>query len=93
MLVARWILGGILSVFSLWVIILNWSVVVRRFIIREPAPSWIPLLGGLCGIVALLVFPTDVSHRYWWIPALLDWGMAPGFIHAILLYKRNDSAS
>lgn len=93
MLVARWILGGVFSVLALWVIALNWSVVIRRFILRAQTGSWIPLLGGICGIAALLVLPVDMFNRYWWIPALVDWGSVPGFIHAIVFFTRNDSAS
>jgi hypothetical protein len=79
---ARWALGSALAVFSLWIMALNWLVVARRFMTGGKSSSWIPLLGGGCGIAAILLLPLDVAHSYWWLPLLVDWGCAPGFVHA-----------
>jgi hypothetical protein len=38
------------------------------------------------GVVALLAWPDPNIQRWWWAPLLLDWGTAPGFLHAGISY-------
>ena len=52
------------------------------FIRKRPAPSWIPLLGGSLGALGLIVAPVSGAAQFWWLPLLLDWGSAPGLLHA-----------
>jgi hypothetical protein len=89
MVAARWIVGMLFAGFSLWIITLNWSIIVRRYLIKESTSSWIPLLGSCCGIVAVLVVPIDMIHRYWWVPTIIDWGTVPGFVHAAIVRARH----
>jgi hypothetical protein len=75
----------LLSAF-LWLSWLNWSVAWRSLVRRQPAPSWIPLLGGSLGALGVVAAPLPGAARIWWLPLLLDWGCAPGLLHALLYH-------
>ena len=45
--------------------------------------SWIPLIGGFMGIAGFLLVPSAMTHRFWWLPALIDVGTIPGIVHAV----------
>lgn len=77
--VLRWAAAALLACGALWLSIVNWLALVRRFT-RQSAPSWIPLVGGLLGAAAVLVEPTGRLARFWWTPFLLDAGSVPGFL-------------
>jgi hypothetical protein len=70
----------------LWLSILNWSVAWRGLVRRQLAPSGIPLLGGSLGALGLVAVPLPEVARFWWLPLLLDWGCAPGLLHALLYH-------
>jgi hypothetical protein len=57
-----------LAAFALSVISLNWYVFVRGTILRRPSPSWIPLLGGAAGCLALFAGGWD-TQKWDWIPS------------------------
>ena len=71
----------LLSAF-VWLSFLNWSVFWASFIRKQPVPSWIPLLGGSLGALGFVVAPVSGAAQFWWIPFLIDWGSAPGLLHA-----------
>ena len=75
-----------LLILFVWLSLLNWSVAWRGLVRRQPAPSWIPLLGGLSGALGLVAMPLSGVARIWWLPLLLDWGCAPGLLHAALYH-------
>jgi hypothetical protein len=62
---------------------LNGYVFVQGMLRKRRTPSWIPLVGGIAGAIALLVQPWW-SRGWWWLPLLLDWGSAPGIVHALV---------
>ena len=80
----RWILATALGLVSLWLIILNWRGFWQRHVRkRADASSWIPLLAGVLGSVALFMSPVRIMNLWWWIPLVIDWGSLPGIIYAI----------
>lgn len=80
----RWAFGVLLLAFAAWIIILNWRIFWKARVRREqPAPSWIPVLGGLSAAVGLLTLPLASLSMLWWLPFLLDWGSIPGLCHAL----------
>jgi hypothetical protein len=64
-----------------WIGGMNWRVFWRETIRREPQPhqSWVPLLGGVMGVLALHEVPQ--MQPYEWLPLLLDYGSIPGLAH------------
>jgi hypothetical protein len=78
---ARLLLGTVVAAFALWIIGLNWSSL-------RSGRSWIPLLGGLAAIAAMFILPFPHLRDYWWIPLLVDWGSAPGLLHALVVHSR-----
>jgi hypothetical protein len=83
MLWLRWIVAGFSLPLSVWLIGLNGLVFWKGYIRREQTASWISLLGGGLGAIALAAIPIEAVHRWWWVPLLLDWGSVPGFVYTI----------
>ncbi len=71
-----------LAAFALAIIAFNWYGVVRAAILRQRSPSWIPLIGGVAGCLALL-FGGWNARTSWWTPLVADWGSLPGIAHAL----------
>lgn len=69
-----------LGAIFIWLSFLNWRVFYLRITKRE-SPSWIPLMGGVSGSLALILFPGNALVSYWWRPLLLDYGCLPGLTH------------
>jgi hypothetical protein len=88
----RWSISSILFLLFVWLAFLNATVFWQRHIQKRKAPSWIPLLGGLFGVAALLALPMPIANQFWWIPLLLDWGSLPGLLYTVfyhlLLHKK-----
>jgi uncharacterized membrane protein HdeD (DUF308 family) len=86
--VARIVAGALLGIFATWIIVLHWSAVARRYILKRPGGSWIPVIGGVLGAAALVVLPLRDLHSYWWLPLVVDWGSAPGLLQAAVAHWR-----
>jgi hypothetical protein len=82
----RYLLSAACAVIAIPVIGSNDAAAFKSLVLRRPAPSWIPLIGGLSGLGALVFFPANLAHRLWWIPLVLDWGSVPGMVHAALAW-------
>lgn len=78
----RWALAACGAFVFLWVSGLNWYTFYQGWIRRMPTPSWIPLLAGASGAIALWVAPTGTAHL-WWLPLILDFGSAPGLLFSL----------
>ena len=84
----RMIGAAILGTLFLFVFVGNWSIPIRYWLTKKKQPSWIPLLGGLFGVIALLIVPIDGARAFWWVPLVLDFGCAPGLgLTAVFLTK------
>src|ERR1700686_92627 len=83
----RWIVGVALFAVFIWVSILNARVFWKRHIQKKESPSWIPLLGGGCGSVALLLLPQPAAHPWWWLTLVVDWGSLPGIAYSAVYHK------
>jgi hypothetical protein len=71
----RWaaviVLAALFCVFAAYNGLAAW----QRYVLREPAPSWAPIAGGVFGLMAVLAFPAGtIDQRLWfaWLPLLLD---------------------
>jgi len=77
--VLQWVGTGVFGAAALYLSILNWITLVRRFT-RLRAASWIPLVGGLLGAGALLLEPSGHFTQWWWAAFLVDGGSIPGLL-------------
>jgi hypothetical protein len=90
MTILRWILSIVFGSVFVWVGSLNAIVFWKGVILRQRTSSFIPLLAGLSGMVALLIVPLTGVRRWWWIPLLLDWGSSGilvGFAYHLYMSK------
>ena len=84
----RVIVGGACLLASAWICVGNaWILILD--LRRRPAPSWLPLIGGLLGVTGFLLLPFSWAARVWWVPLFLDWGSIPGFTHTLLWHLRH----
>jgi hypothetical protein len=77
----RIVAAAILGLAAIYVVVLNWWAWIGR-LTRTRGSSWIPLIGGVLGSGALLVEPTGIGGRFWWVPLVVDAGSLPGLGHA-----------
>jgi len=75
---ARTVAAVLLAGIFVWIAALNWVALVWQFT-RPRSPSWMPLLGGLVGVAAILLAPLESVRAWWWLAFLLDAGSVPGF--------------
>jgi hypothetical protein len=84
--VLRWILSIVFGSVFLWIGSLHAAIFFKEFILRQRAPSYAPLVAGICGTLALLIVPLTGVRRWWWIPLVLDWGSLPGILFAAVYH-------
>ena len=83
----RMIGAVILGILFVWVFVMNWWIIVHCMRTKKHI-SWVPLLGGLFGVAALLIVPIDGARTFWWLPLIVDFGSAPGLgLTAIFLVR------
>ena len=78
-----WLVSLLLFAIFLWLSCLNAVEFWKRHMRKEKARSWVPLLGGGAGSLALLAIPTHGLKLWWWLPLLLDWGSLPGLFYTL----------
>ncbi len=75
---------------------LNATVFWNDAVLKKPAPSWIPLLGGVFAAIGLVMLPYPRIRVFWWLPFLLDYGCVPGFAYTAYWYlfvRKDESPS
>lgn len=86
-MIGQFLLFVVCAFISLCVMSMNWYIFIVVFILKKKASSWVPLLGGVMGVFALLLYsPLSQTLRWIWVPLFLDWGSIPGIGHAIYHY-------
>jgi hypothetical protein len=63
---------------------MNASIFWSAFVRRRKSPSWIPIIGGLCGAISLAIVPLPGAKWWWWLPLILDWGSIPGILVSLI---------
>lgn len=84
MIVARWILTVAGLTLAIYVAIFNLRVMLSRSRSATTTTSWIPLVGGVLGCIALLIAPSATLRALWWLPWLVDPGCVPGLLWSAL---------
>ena len=77
MITARWIVAGLLGAIFLYMALANLYLLLRPIIRGGKRESWVPILGGLSGMIACFVAPSTTVRAIWWIPLVLDFGTLP----------------
>jgi hypothetical protein len=69
---------------------LNWMTVWAA-IFRGKHSSWVPLVGGLFGVLGVRFLPITRLRSYWWLPLILDYGSLPGLLYTawFLAFRRH----
>lgn len=70
-----------------WLGTMNWMALVAQQL-RPRAPSWIPLMAGAAGALAVCLAPFQGATQFWWVPFILDGGSLPGFLVTAYWYLR-----
>ena len=86
MIFLQWVFAALCLLVAIWISILNWIVFWKRHILSLTSPSWIPLLGGVLGSLAILIMPLRQGKPWVWIPLLLDWGSVPGLGYSLFVH-------
>ena len=69
----RWTGVFLLALISLIAIVNNLRLALQWLAVRKRG-SLVPLVGGVCGAVALLIVPNPAARIWWWLPLVLDPG-------------------
>ena len=67
----RWAIGSVLCLTSALAILANVSMILRARK-NQNRESFVPLIGGLSGVIALVVFPIAGAAKWGWLPLILD---------------------
>ena len=69
----RWIIASMFLAVFAWLAIGNLWLAIKWCLFKK-SESFLPLAGGICGVVGLLVLPVDGTTCLFWIPLLADLG-------------------
>ncbi|MDB6124095.1 MAG: hypothetical protein JWQ71_3088 [Pedosphaera sp.] len=84
----EWSVTVILTILGLWIIVLNYLMIITSCVHRRHH-SLLPLLGGVLASVAMWVCPLKISV-FAWMPLVVDPGCLLsliGFLYAIFVNK------
>lgn len=68
---ARWVFASVLSLISALATFANFGLVLRARK-NQSRESFVPLIGGLTGVIALVVVPIASAMKWVWLPLVLD---------------------
>lgn len=87
----KWIISVFLVIVFVWISLLNAFVFWRQFVSKLHTASWIPLVGGICGLIAAILLPLPSVNRLWWLPLFVDSGSLPGLLYTGVWHVRRIS--
>ena len=76
MYIVKWVCAVVLGLTFLALATANAWAVVSYFRSKRHV-SAVPVIGGFCGSLALIVVPIYVQRGWWWLPLVLDYGSLP----------------
>ena len=79
----RWTISVLLILFSVAAIVANGRLVLERLRGRNSS-SFAMIVGGVLGAVGILLLPIPGMHKWFWIPAVLDFGCLPYFVMSMI---------
>ncbi|PYP92880.1 MAG: hypothetical protein DMG65_02505 [Candidatus Angelobacter sp. Gp1-AA117] len=75
----RWIIAVLLIAFSALAIIANGHLALQRLRAKNSG-SFAMIMGGVLGAIGILLLPVSGAHKWFWLPAVLDFGCLPYFV-------------
>ena len=87
----RWALASVLLFAFAWCTCFNYWCVWQRYIRKKPAPSLVPLVGGMlgaCGLNMILLDNSLLVICLKFLPAVIDVGCFVFFIVALTCLRR-----
>ena len=72
-----------------YVILANYALLIR-WLRKHKHFSFVPLIGGICMSVSMLLWPNPSLTRYAWVPLVIDLGCAyllAASLYAVLVLK------
>lgn len=83
--VVRWFSVSMLALVYLYLFIGNW-----RIVLGKRNDSWIPIIGGLVGVLALFIAPVSFSIWIYVVVVSIEWGSFIGIVHAVWWHLAQD---
>lgn len=80
--VLRWSLAVLFFAAFVWMAVIHAGSFIAGF--RKKAPSLVPLVGGLCGMLAMLIVPLPSLRKWWWLAFVVDCGSLPLIIRTLI---------
>jgi hypothetical protein len=84
MIIFRWTMAVLLSTVFVALAAANAIFIVGNLKCGKKR-SWLPLLGGTAGSLALVVAPAPALNSAWWVPLLVDPGSVPGVVTTLVI--------
>jgi len=81
--IIRYIVSGVLGLFGLYVIVMNWFILVKT-IISKKFISYFPLFGGASLCIAILILPNNPYPWLGFFALVLDIGCLPLIICSLV---------
>jgi hypothetical protein len=85
-----WVISSLLLLFAALIIVGNVRIILRWIFKREKS-STIPLVGGLCGVLGILLVPIRGAGKWWWVPLILDFNSIASLVGLILIFFKSPS--
>jgi hypothetical protein len=76
MYIVKWVCAVVLGLAFLLLATANAWAVASYFRSKRHV-SAVPVIGGICGSLALVIVPIDGQRVWWWLPLVLDYGCVP----------------
>jgi len=74
----RWLIAVLLIAFSALAIMANGHLALER-LRGKNSGSFAMIMGGVLGAIGILLLPVSGAHKWFWLPAVLDFGCLPYF--------------
>ena len=91
MTILLWTVSGLLLLFALYMVGMNWAVFVNNHVLKRKWTSAVPLVGGVAGALGILLLPVPGSWRFAWLPLVVDWGSVPVIVASLICARRQNA--
>jgi len=83
--IIRYIISVGLGLLGLYIIIMNWAILVV-WLLHKKSSSTIPFFGGIFLFVAFIIIPNNSYIWLCWVAFFIDRGCIPIFIEGLIIF-------